>query len=134
VTEENKRVNIRAELDRAGQAKKSAELLFTHGQFTDAVSRLYYFVFHTLKALLLAEGLEPKSHEGALILFGLHFVKTGKFAPGEAHIISRLMKYRQEADYNPVYVFIENDYKQVRGEAESLAHRISDFLKVAGYL
>jgi hypothetical protein len=134
VTEENKRVNIRAELDRAEQVKKSAELLFTHGQLTDAVSRLYYFVFHTLKALLLTEGLEPKSHEGALTLFGLHFIRTAKFAPEEAHIVSRLMKYRQEADYNPVYVFSQNDYVEMKRDAETLARKISDFLKAAGYL
>jgi len=30
-----------------------------------------------VRALLLGKGLEPKTHEGALRLLGLHFVKPG---------------------------------------------------------
>jgi uncharacterized protein (UPF0332 family) len=53
--------------------------------------------------VLLTEGLEPKSHEGALRLFGLHFVKPGAFEAKDSHIFSKLMKLREEADYNPSY-------------------------------
>jgi hypothetical protein len=59
----------------------AANLLFENDFLQDAISRLYYFLLHNTRALLLTKGLEPKSHdEGALRLFGLHFVKEGIFA------------------------------------------------------
>ncbi len=99
--EENKRKNIREEMEKAGETISAATLLFDNGFFNDAISRLYYHVLHNVRALLLTEGLEPKSHEGALRLLSLHFVKEGIFEAQVAHTFSKLMKYREEADYNP---------------------------------
>jgi len=134
MTEENKRANIREEMARAREAKVSADLLFEHGQVRDAVSRLYYSVFHTVRALLLTKGLQPRSHEGALSLFSLHFVKSGIFQPAEAHTFSRLQKYRQEADYSSTYVFTATDYLDFSRDAGELIAKIEDHIKTAGYL
>ena len=103
MTNQNKKINISQELERAKECLKSAELLATHGQYADAVSRLYYYVYHNIRALLLSSGLEPKTHEGALRLLGLHFIKSGIFAPGLSHSFAKLMKYRGEADYSQCY-------------------------------
>ena len=93
--EENKRENIHEEMKRAIKAMDAASLLFDNGFLNDAISRLYYFLLYNIRALILTKGLEPKSHEGALRLFGLHFVKEGTFEPADSHIFSRLMKYRE---------------------------------------
>jgi len=54
--------------------------------------------------------------------------------PKIAHIFSRLMKYRGEADYNPSYIFTNDDFITFRDEAEELASAIKDYLKAQGYL
>ena len=79
MNEENKRENIREEIDRANEAIRAANLLFENRFVKDAISKLYYSLLYSVRGLLLTEGLEPKSHEGALRLFGLHFVKPGAF-------------------------------------------------------
>lgn len=132
--DENKRENIRVEIERAQNAIESADLLFMNGYYNDAVSRLYYFVLYHVRALLFSKGFEPKTHEGALKLMSLHFVKTGELEPRYLHIFSRLMKYRGEADYNPSYVFTSEDYEEFRRDAVSLAEKIKNFLKEKGYL
>jgi uncharacterized protein (UPF0332 family) len=134
VTEDNKKANIQDELARARAAGESAELLFVNGHVADAVSRLYYSVYHVLRALLLTRGLQPRSHEGALTLFSLHFVKTGLFLPADAHAFSRLLKYRQEADYNASYVFAPPDYGDFRKDAEALIARMVKHLQAEGYI
>jgi uncharacterized protein (UPF0332 family) len=101
MTEENKRENIKNELDRASKAMDTAVLLFENDFLNDAISKLYYFLLYNIRALLLTEGLEPKSHEGLLRLLGFHFVKKGIFETKASHIFAKLMKYREEADYNP---------------------------------
>ncbi len=134
MTEDNKKINIAEELARAKESIKAAELLFEGGLINDAVSRLYYFALYHIRAVLLSKGLEPKSHEGALRLFGLHFVKEGQFEAGTSHVFSKLMKYREEADYNPSYTFTKEDYTELRREAEALAVKAETFLRGKGYL
>lgn len=134
MTEANKKDNIREELHRARECFRGAEVLNTNGLFADAISRLYYYVFHAVRALLLAKGLEPKTHEGALRLFSMHFVKAGSFEPESAHVFSRLMKYRGEADYNPSYIFTGQDYQNFKKEAEALFQMITNHLTHDGYV
>jgi len=131
--EENKKENIREEIKRAKEAMRAANLLFDNGFFNDAVSKLYYFLLYNVRALLLTKGLEPKSHEGALRLFGLHFVKKGIFSPSDSHIFSKLMKYREEADYNPTYTFTKEDFTEFKKEAGQLADNINKYLKKGGH-
>lgn len=131
--EENKRENIREEMQRAAEAKRAAELLFINGFIRDAVSKLYYFLLYGIRAVLLTKGVEPKSHEGALRLFGLHFVKEGIFDSKGSHVFSKLMKFREEADYNPSYIFTKEDFNDLRKEAETLFQAIKVYLWEKGY-
>jgi len=129
VTEDNKRENIRIELERAREAFSAAVLLYENGFISDAISRLYYFVLYYIRALLITKGLEPRSHEAALRLLGLHFVREGLVEKRAAQIFSKLMKFREEADYNPVSMFTKEDFIDFKREAEELAALIGDFLK-----
>ena len=134
MNEENKKENLREEIQRANESLKAAELLFENGFTKDAVSKLYYTLLYTVRAMLLTKGLEPKSHEGALRLFGMHFVKQGVFEAKDSHVFSKLMKYREEADYNPSYVFTPEDFVEFKKEAELLMLKITSRLKEEGYL
>ena len=134
MNEANKKDNVREEIAHANESMKAADLLFKNGFTRDAVARLYYSLLYTVRAMLLTKGLEPKSHEGALRLFGLHFVKQGSFEPKDSHVFSRLMKYRQEADYNPSYLFTPEDFIEFRKEAERLMQKITSRLEQEGYL
>ena len=91
MNDENKRKNILEELERAAKTLKAASLLYEAGLLSDAISRLYYFLLYNVRALLLTKGLEAKSHEGALRLFGLHFIKEKIFSAKSSHIFSKLM-------------------------------------------
>ncbi len=99
MTQENKKENISEELARARECLTEAETLSSNELYTGAVSRLYYYVLHGVRALLLTKGLEPKTHEGVLRLLSMHFVKPGIIASDTSHLFTRLMKYREEADY-----------------------------------
>ena len=132
--DKNKMENIREEIERASQTMSAAILLFDNNLINDAVSRLYYFLLYNIRALLLTKGLEPKSHEGALRLFALHFIKEKLFEPKDSHVFSKLMKYREEADYNPSYVFTKDDFTDFKKEAEALSIKIQSYLKNNRYL
>lgn len=133
---QNKKINIEEELERSNQSRQAARLLaLADGNLiNDAISRLYYFAFHAVRALLLTKGLQPKSHEGAVNLLSRHFVKE-KVLPGRvAHILSRLLKYREQADYSSSYVFAREDFEQFQAEAEELFSTIVEYLKQEGHM
>lgn len=134
MTRENIKINIDEEIKRGTAAMDAAALLSGNGLFNDAVSRLYYFLLYHIRALLLTKGLEARSHEGALRLFSLHFIKDGIFETKGSHLFAKLMKYREEADYNPIYVFTGEDFVEFRKEAEDLADKIKVYLLSKGYL
>ena len=134
MNEENRRKNILEEIDRADESMRASDLLFNNGFVKDAVAKLYYTLLYGVRAILLTKGLEPKSHEGALRLFGMHFVKEGVFEARDSHVFSKLMKYRQEADYNPSYTFTHEDYAEFRKEADVVMDKIRSRLKEERYL
>ncbi len=112
MNEGNKKENIRIELDRAQKTLLEADLLFNNGFIVGAVSRLYYFLFYNIRALLLTKGLEPKSHEGSLRLLGLHFIKEGIFEPKDSHIFI-LMCYKQTLKFLDIKIIFFNGGKHV---------------------
>jgi hypothetical protein len=133
VTDANRETGIREELSRAESALAASMLLADSGFPLDAVSRLYYSLLFRVRALLLTAGLEPKSHEGALRLLSLHFVKTGRLEPEASHLFSRLMKYREEADYNPSYTFAADEVRRLHDETAALSNRIADLIRQSGF-
>ena len=116
MTDDQKRINIAAEVARGDSAFHSAELLLAAGQRADAVSRAYYAAFHYARALLLTLGEEARTHGGLDRLVQRDLVRTGKLAPDIAALLSRLMTFRQNADYMAEYVFTESmTTEQVEG-------------------
>jgi hypothetical protein len=51
----------------------------------------------------------------------------------DSHLFSRLMKYREEADYNPSYLFTKEDARKLRDETAALASRIAEIIRQSGY-
>ena len=133
MNDENKKAAVREELARADEAYRAAELLFENDLLPDAVSKLYYYLLYNLRALLLLKDFEPRSHEGVLRLFGLHFVKNGPFDAADSHVVSKMMKLREEADYNPSYTFTSEDYSQFKNEVSEVSEKLKKLLAEKGY-
>ncbi len=134
MTTENMRLAIREEIRKAAEFERAAKVLAEQQLFSNAISRLYYQAFHHIKALLLTKALEPKTHEGLHRLFGLHFVKAGIFKPEESVLLGRLMKYRENADYDPVASFTREDYEELSLFVQSLCSHVQTHLHSENFL
>jgi uncharacterized protein (UPF0332 family) len=71
-------------LDEAGLLIKEAEsklisatLLFEKSRYSDAISRAYYSMHYSARALLCTRNIFPKTHKGVIAQLGLEFVKEG---------------------------------------------------------
>lgn len=99
MTGEGRQATAAEEMGRALEELRAAEQLLASGLARIALTRVYFAVFHAVRALLYGQGLEPRSHHGALHLFNLHEVRGGRFDPSAARLVARLQKFREEADY-----------------------------------
>jgi len=100
VNESNRADNAAREAALGDDALRAAEALVGLGLNNDAVSRAYYAAFHYARALLLLEGLEPKSHRGVFSLLERHFEATGRLSREALSRFARLQTFRGLADYD----------------------------------
>ena len=122
MTAENGAENAHRALDRARAVLAQAQILRDADHADGAVSRAYYAAFHAARAMLLSLGLEPRSHRGMSSLVGQHLVLPGTVSSDLQRALSRLQKYREEADYDPVAVFSPEDAdREVAAAGEVLA-------------
>ena len=111
-------------LEKAKEKLETAKYLLEKKRHDDVVSRAYYACFHATQAVLLSEGLEANTHRGLLNLFGLHFVRTGKFDKKFGRILSNLKDDRENGDYE-IYSAIDQEV------AEEAVQEAEEFLKEA---
>lgn len=124
MTAANKRTNIVSELGRADESMRAARVLVEATLLHDAESRLYYAIYHGAVALLLTEGIEPRSHAGTASLLGLHFVKAGRMGPDDARLFARIQKYRHEADYGRDFVLTETALREDINSCQGFLDRV----------
>ncbi|MEW6666952.1 MAG: HEPN domain-containing protein [Thermodesulfobacteriota bacterium] len=126
---ENSRKNSQEEMTHAEESLRAARVLMENQLFREALPKLYYVVFHSLRSLLFSIGLEPRSHEGISHLFHLHFVKPGLFPVATHRFFKRLMKYRHDAEYGLGFQITEKDCTEWLVDVVSLTEEIKKYLR-----
>ena len=62
--------------------------------YNNAANRMYYACYYAVSALLIANGIITKSHDGVKQMFGLHFIRTGVFPSSYGKDYSNLFEAR----------------------------------------
>lgn len=124
------------ELDTALELMKVAKLNADNKFYNSAINRLYYACFHSVNAMLPSRGIENyKSHDGAKLLFGLNFVKTGIVDKQWGRFFTTIMQYRNDSDYDVYTIYTKKDVDEIYPQCEefiSLAIQlISSYLSVS---
>lgn len=123
---------INGYIEKAEKKLGVAEKLLKSDDYEDAVSRAYYAVFHAAQALLLTEGQRAESHKGVVTLFGLLFVKTGKFSRNLGKYLANLKDDRESGDYE-VFSYIDRETAETAiAEAKEFLNEGKLYLKEMG--
>ncbi len=79
-----------------------AEDLFELKHWADAVSRVYYAMFHTATAILLNQNIERTSHHALIAVFGELVAKPGLMDKKFHRYLLDAFSARSESDYLPI--------------------------------
>ena len=128
LTEQQRADIVRYRIEKSESTLEEVKSHRANGFYNTAVNRLYYACFYAANALLIANGIEVKSHEGVRQKLGQFFVLTGKLTAEQGRFYSKLFSKRSTGDYDD---FVNHDEKTVDDlfpEAEKFIQAIKDLL------
>ena len=119
---------------RAWEARIAATTLQTARLHRDAVSRAYYAALHWVRALLLARGLERRSHTGAFNLLHRDFIQKGLLPSLSGWQLAGLQRSREMADYDSAANFTADEVATLLTIVDNLANDATAILQAEGRL
>jgi hypothetical protein len=134
MTAENRRAAIGQEVAHGRRALEAARVLRDLGLPNDSLSRLYYALFHFVSAMLLTEGVEPRSHKAIAGLLGRHFLSSGVLSAEDVAVVSRTYASRDLADYERAWLADDAALGRAFSEVEPLLEKITESLEKGGWL
>ena len=103
---------VRRQLQLADEALDDARYLLQGNRLKAAANRAYYGMYYAaMPALIGVSPTLPKTHSGAISLFGRYFVRTGKLDRQFGRDLRNVNDLRQQGDYG---IFVELGGEQVR--------------------
>jgi len=134
VNDDEKRDAVALELRHASAALSAARLLRGAALHNDALSRLYYALFHTMTALLLTEGVEPRRHRSMPGLLSSKFAASGLMTATHVAAVSRAATYRDLADYERTWEATADVTDAAFSELEPIMDRVRVHLETGGWI
>ena len=109
LTGEERKTIVGLEIEKSRRTFAEIEILRQADLWNTIANRLFYSAFHAVTALLISEGYPAGSHQGTVIQFHQHFVKTGILPKSDGAFYSQMQTLREKADYNCTYYATEED-------------------------
>ncbi|MBI3392079.1 MAG: HEPN domain-containing protein [Nitrospirae bacterium] len=95
----DKRAISEVRMEKAVEFLSDARAAHREGRHRTSVNRAYYAALNAARALLILEGASPETHEGAITLLSLRFVKTGLLPVDLVREFKTLLSRRTDVDY-----------------------------------
>ena len=96
-------------VEEAESKLRSARILYEKSEYGDAISRAYYGMHYSARALPSTRNIFPKTHKGVISQFGLEFVKEGVIEEYHIKAMSTARESRERADYGIGYNFTKEE-------------------------
>lgn len=129
LTDEEKQSVIAYRLDKANKTLSDAKKVIEMELWATGANRLYYAAYYAVSSLLIASGLNTKTHEGIIRMFNMHFINTGKIDMEIGRQYNRLFTMRLTGDYGDCFDLQESDVKPMLEPAEQLINTVSSIIR-----
>jgi len=116
-------------LKRAEEKLNAANYLFEGKFYFDSISRAYYSMYYSARALLSLKEIYPKSHRGVITQFGLEFVKQGFIDETLGKAMNYACDRRQEADYGVDLVISKEEAEDILDLANEFFEKVNEVIE-----
>lgn len=116
-------------LERAVEFFGDAIALYKEGRYRSAASRLYFSVFHAMRAVLALDGIDRKHHSGIISEFRRLYVKTGVFDREVSSIIATMSLMRHDSDYDDYIPIDKEDLDDMIPKVDKLITEVQNYLE-----
>ena len=96
-------------LEKAANTFGDAQKVIEMQMWATGANRLYYAAYYAVSALLIANGISAKTHEGIIRMFNQKFVATGKIDRDLGRLYNSLFTMRLTGDYGDCFDLMEED-------------------------
>ena len=128
MTEEQRRDVVQYRLSKALCTLSEIKDHCERGYYNTAVNRMYYACFYAASALLVANHIEVKSHEGVRQMLGKYFVLTGKIPVYLGKFYTLIFSKRSSGDYEDFITYNQKDVEELFPNVEQFIMTIKDLL------
>ena len=126
---EDRKAISKIRLERAVEFYGDAIALYKEGRYRSAASRLYFSVFHAMRAVLALDGIDRKHHSGIISEFRRLYVKTGIFDREVSSIIATMSLMRHDSDYDDYIPIDKEDLDEMIPKVDKLITEVQNYLE-----
>ena len=128
---QEQRINIvRYRIESAENTLAEVETHRATGFYNTAVNRLYYACYYAATAILIANGIEVKSHDGVRMNLGNNIVQEGILTPELGRYFSRLFSKRSTGDYDDFFNHSIETVDELMPDAKLFIQTIKDWIEM----
>lgn len=123
MTIEERRELSSSRLDKAYQMLRAAQILLSYEDYASACNRLYYAVFHAMRAVLALDEIDEHRHSHLISEFRRNYLKTNILDRKLSDTIGSAFQIRNDSDY-------EDNWIISKAEVREQEEKVTEFLKV----
>jgi uncharacterized protein (UPF0332 family) len=117
---QDKRSLSDARMAKALEFLEDAQANLKEGRHRTAVNRSYYAALGAVRSILILDGANPETHEGAVTLLSLRLIKPGLLPLDVVKNFKLLLSRRTDVDYGDFDTIGEADAKDAVRIAEAM--------------
>ncbi len=103
---------------------EDAQATLRDGRINTSINRSYYAALNAIRSLLILDGVNPASHDGAITLLSLRFVKTKQLSADLIKKFKSLLSSRTDVDYGDFVTVEFSDAEESQSQAEEIIKEI----------
>lgn len=127
LNDQDRKEIVKYRLEKAQVTYKDALLGISNGSVGIAANRLYYAAYYAVSALLIANGITTRSHDGVKRMLGLYFLKNHLLTMEDGQTFNLLYSLRLTGDYQDrKNLDMEKDVKPLVKPAKKFINKVSE--------
>ena len=121
-----------ARLDKAYQMLRAARIMMQFDDYATACNRLYYAVFHAMRAVLALDGIDEHSHSHLISEFRKRYLKTNILDRALSDTIGSSFQVRNESDYDDDWLISKADVIEQEQKVTEFLAAIERYVSLQG--